>query len=167
MFVPFESISPSSRVWIYQTDRKFTDQETAFVSSYLLSFTESWAAHGQALKTSFHIHNNWFIVLAADEGYNSTSGCSVDESVRAIKHIQQELGVELFNRNLVAFKKGEAITLVSLKDLKEKYEDGTWNEDTLTFNNLISVKSQMEAEWIVSAKNTWLKRYIPSLKVAR
>lgn len=166
MFVPFQSISPSSRIWIYQADRKFTKEETAVISTILQAFTENWSAHSQALKTSFDIRYDQFLILAADETYVQASGCSIDESVRVIKQIEQRLGITLFNRNLIAFKKGEDITVVALQDLKEKYEDGTWNEETRTFNNLISVKSQLDEEWIVFAKNAWLKRYIPSVKVA-
>jgi hypothetical protein len=58
------------------------------------------------------------------------------------------------------------LVLIPLQDLKQKYLSGTWNEATPTFNNLISIKSQLEDEWIVAAGNTWLKRYVPSLKVA-
>lgn len=162
MFVPFSNISPSSRLWIYQADRKFNEREKSFISNYLTSFTQRWSAHNEALKTSFDIRYDQFIILAADESHNAASGCSIDESIRAIKNLEKELGVDLFNRNLVAFITGrEAITLIPLNDLKQKYNEGTWNEDTLTFNNLISVKSQLETDWLVSAGNTWLKRYVP------
>lgn len=166
MFVPFNSISPSSRIWIFQSDRKLTATEITYLHSHLRSFTERWAAHGQPLRASFDILYDQFIALAADEAYNSASGCSIDDSVRAIKQIEEHLQVGLFNRNIVAFKKSEDVVLVTLRDLKEKYEQGTWNGDTPTFNNLVSLKNQLETDWIVPAKNTWLKRYIPSVKIA-
>jgi hypothetical protein len=166
MFVPFQSISPDARIWIYQADRKFTSEEKNSIGNYLQSFTQQWSAHNQALKTSFDLRHDQFIILAADEDYNSTSGCSIDSSVRALKEIEQNIGVGLFNRNLIAFLKGGTVTLIDLNDLKQKYSDGTWNEATLTFNNLITLKHQLESEWMVLAGNTWLKRYLPS-KVAQ
>ncbi len=162
MFIPFDSISPASRIWIYQADRKFTDKEIAEIRAYLEKFTRQWSAHSQELKTSFDIRFNQFILLAADEAYNSTSGCSIDSSVRAVKEIETHIGVDLFNRNLIAFKKSDDVILIPLSELKQKYADGTWNEDTITFNNLVSLKNQLENEWLVNAGHTWLKRYVPA-----
>jgi hypothetical protein len=166
MFVPFQSISPTARVWIYQANRKFTNEENKTIASFLLAFTEQWSAHSQALKTSFDIRYDQFIILAADEDYNSASGCSIDSSVRAIKQIEQNIGVELFNRNLIAFFQKGIVDLIPLAELKQKYSSGAWNEDSLTFNNLVTVKDQLENGWLVKAGDTWLKRYLPS-KVAQ
>jgi hypothetical protein len=166
MFVPFESISPNARIWIYQANRKFTFEEQEAITNFLKVFTDRWSAHSQALKTSFAIRYNQFIVLAADEDYNSASGCSIDSSVRAIKQIEQNVGVELFNRNLIAFLNQGIVDLVPLNELKQKYSSGAWNEDSLTFNNLVATKGQMESSWISKAADTWLKRYLPS-KVAQ
>jgi hypothetical protein len=161
MFVPFNSISPSSRIWIYQSDRKLTADEIAFAGEFLTEHCNQWNAHGQPLRASFEIRFDQFIIIAADESYNSTSGCSVDDSVRAIKEIQQRLGMDFFNRNLIGFLKEQHAMLLPLANLKENYLKGIWNESTFTFNNLISTKNQLDAEWIVPAANTWLKRYVP------
>lgn len=166
MLVSFESISPSSRIWIYQSNRKFIESDKTIISEQLTSFTQQWAAHGQPLKTSFDIRYDQFIILAADEGHHAPSGCSIDASVHTIKQIEQQLGISLFNRNLVAFKEETSVIIIALADLKQKFAEGTWNEQTPAFNNLISVKSQLETDWIVPAGNTWLKRYLPTLKVA-
>lgn len=166
MYVPFDSISPSSRIWVYQSSRKFTPEESEMIAAHLDSFTRGWAAHGQGLKTSFLIPYDHFIILAADESHYGASGCSIDSSVRAIKEIEQQLGLDLFDRNLVAFKDADAIRLVRLQDLKQKYMEGIWSEASLTFNNLVSEKGQLETSWVVPAGNTWLKRYVPAPKVA-
>jgi hypothetical protein len=166
MYVPFDLISPSSRIWIYQSARKFTPEEKEMISAHLEAFTQGWAAHGQGLKTSFDIRYNQFIMLAADESHHGASGCSIDSSVRAVKEIEQQLGLDLFDRNQVAFMHENTITLIRLQDLKQKYADGIWNEASLTFNNLVSEKGQLETSWIVPAGNTWLKRYVPASKVA-
>jgi hypothetical protein len=165
MFVPFETIAPSSRVWIFQSMRKFTSSEMAVLTDFLQSFTENWAAHGQPLRSSFDIRFDQFIILAADESFNSASGCSIDESVRAIKEIENRLGAVLFDRQSVAFMDNDSVFLISLADLKQKYVEGIWNEATPTFNNLVSFRNQLDSEWIVPAVNTWLKRYAPGRKV--
>jgi hypothetical protein len=166
MFISFEAMQPSSRLWIYQSNRKFTTQEEAIIASQLQLFTERWAAHGHPLKTSFSIREHQFILLAADESHESASGCSIDDSVRTIQELGNQVGVDLFNRNLVAFKSANDIVLIPLTELKQAYHQGTWNEAALTFNNLIQTCGQIETEWIVPAGKTWLKRYVPAEKVA-
>lgn len=162
MFVPFTSLSPESRIWIFQADRRIAANELEILESKLHDFTEGWTAHGEPLKTSFTVKFDQFIILAADENHHSPSGCSIDSSVRVLKEIEQLIGVQFFDRNQVAFKIEEKIILAPIQHLKQKLNDGIWNEETLTFNNLVSVKSQFEQEWLVPAGKTWLKRYIPN-----
>ena len=161
MFVPFEAISPSSRIWIFQSDKKLSEKDCSAIRENLTEFTQRWMAHGQPLKASFDIRYNYFVILAADETFNSTSGCSIDDSVRAIKALQQRTGLDFFNRNLIAFLNNDQVFTVPLAELKQKYRDRIWNKETSSFNNLISTKSQLENDWIVPAGNTWLKRYVP------
>lgn len=165
MFIPFESLPDHARVWIYCSSRKFSQTEKEKIAIHLAEFTKQWAAHNQPLKSSFQILFDHFIVLAADEEYNAASGCSIDDSVRAVKALEQ-LGIELFCRDLAAFKKGDDIELISLRDLKEKYEAGIWSKESLTFNNQVKTKGELEKDWIVPSGSTWLKRYLPREVVA-
>ena len=162
MFVPFESLAPSSRIWIFQANRPFSPEELNFADQKLRAFTEEWAAHGIPLKTSYKIAFNQFIILAADERQHTASGCSIDSSVRALKELEAALDVDLFDRNLVAFKTGDSITLVSLQELKEKFRNGILKADSFAFNNLVNTRAEFENDWIVPAAKTWLKRYIPN-----
>jgi len=161
MFVPFESLAPESRVWVFQANRPFTADELKLVENRIRQFTGEWAAHGNQLKTSFTLQFDQFIILAADENHETPSGCSIDSSVRVLKEIEQTLGVQLFDRNLVAFKPAGQVVLVPRQELKQKFHDGILNEDTPAFNNLVSTKSAFEQSWLVPAGETWLKRYIP------
>lgn len=166
MFVPFESIAPDARIWIFQSSKQLSKTDAEAAGDILRAFTENWAAHGAPLRASFDIRYDYFIILAADENVNETSGCSIDESVRVIKELEERFGTKLFDRQQTAFLSGDAIKLVALRDLKEKFRQGIWNESTLTFNNLVDVKKQLESQWIVPAAQTWLKRYIPVQKVS-
>ena len=160
MFVPFESLPANARIWIFQSNRPFSDEELKSAEQKLKGFTDVWAVHGEPLNASFKIAFSQFIILAADETQQDASGCSIDSSVRAVKELEQDLGVDLFDRNLVAFKSGDDISLVPVKELKEKFSNGTLNGGTLTFNNLVGTRSALEKEWIIPAGSTWLKRYI-------
>ena len=78
------------------------------------------------------------------------------------RYERQPRHVDLFNRNLVAFREDDRITLVSLQELKEKFRNGILKADALTFNNLVSTKAEFENGWIAPAAKTWLSRYIPN-----
>jgi hypothetical protein len=165
MFVEFDSLQDSSRVWVYQSVRKFTESEENAISQALESFTQQWAAHGQPLKSSFKILYHQFIVLAADESFNAASGCSIDDSVHVIKEIDHRYALSLFDRTLVAFLKDDAVMVVRLNELSESLASGSWHQDMPVFNNLVSTKGEMSAGWIVPAKQTWLKRYLTKIVV--
>ena len=159
MFVPFETLPLSARVWIFQSDRLFSEDDLKIINDRLRAFTDKWSVHGHPLPTSFKIAHNRFIILAADESHQTASGCSIDSSVHALKELEQLLGLGLFDRNLVAFKQGDEVSLVPLQELKEKFQQGILTADTLTFNNLIATREQFENNWLLPASQTWLKRY--------
>ena len=159
MHIPFESLPPTARIWIFQASRKFTFEEKNVLTAHLQAFTQSWVTHGHPMQASFEIPFDHFIVLAADEGYAAASGCSIDDSVRTMKAVATQIGVDLFDRSLVAFQTGGAIDLIALDQLKSTHAAGRWNAGTLTFNNLIATKEQLP-QWRVPAGSTWLKRYL-------
>jgi hypothetical protein len=159
MFVPFESLPPNARLWIFQAERKFTGEELTIISSHLELFTNGWSAHGQPLESSFQIRDDRFIILAVNENFQQASGCSIDDSSQAIRKISNLINQDLFRRDIVSFMLGDKIEVVKLSDLKNLCKNGLWNENTLTFNTLAVDKKQLESEWLIPAKNTWLKRY--------
>ena len=160
MFVPFETLPDSARLWIFQAERKFTSKEIAIIQEHLQLFTNRWSAHGQPLESSFRILEDQFIVLAVNEGLHHASGCSIDDSTRTLKDIGALIGHNLFKRDLVSFHLGDKIETVKVSALKDMYKRGVWNENTQTFNTLVADKGALEQNWLIPAKNTWLKRYI-------
>jgi hypothetical protein len=162
MFVPFTTLPAAARIWIFQSNRPFTAEELTLVETKLRRFSDEWAVHGSPMETSFTIKFDQFIVLAADESRQNASGCSIDSSVRVLKDIEQSLRVQLLDRNQVAFKAQNGILLVSVQELKQNFQAGILNGDTLTFNNLVGTKAEFEKNWLVPAGEIWLKRYIPN-----
>lgn len=157
MYIPFNTLRPESKLWIYQADRRLTAEERERISEKLREFTGEWLVHGAPLQASFEIRFDQFILVAADD---SASGCSIDSSVRVMKEIGALTGIDFFNRNLVAFRKGEEISLIDLTLLKSELQKGNWNEESLVFNNAISTLRDVNERWLVPAGTTWLKRYI-------
>ncbi len=167
MFVPFQSLPDYSRIWIYQANKKLDSKSVAILSETLKTFTEKWLVHGQPMHASFDIRFDRFVILAANEGINASSGCSIDSSVRTLKEVGHALQLDFFDRREVAFKNGDDVLLLNISTLKNSLSKGDWNADTLVFQNLIAEKSQLDTAWIISAKASWLKRYLPHETVAQ
>jgi len=151
-----KSFSPDSRVWIYQSNRLFSIQEALAIEEMLNDFTSKWLSHGAPVKGAAHLFFGQFIILMADEKATGVSGCSTDSSVRLIKDIEQRFNVNLFDRTALAFVVKDKVELLPLSQLQYAFGNGFINSDTLYFNNLVQTKEELENDWIVLVKNSWL-----------
>ena len=66
MYTPFENLPEESKIWIYQSNRKLTDDEVTAITTKCKEFVENWAAHGTSLEASFLIKYNRFIIFAVN-----------------------------------------------------------------------------------------------------
>jgi len=160
MLVEFENIAPEASIWIYQANRPFNNDEQRVIAGETSKFLEQWAAHGAQLKTAFDIRFNQFLILAVDEQFNHSSGCSIDGSVHFIQQLGQHLNVDFFNRTLVAFYDKDSVKIESLSEVKLKLENGELNEDSLIFNNLITQVKDLDDKWMSPVTETWLNKYL-------
>jgi hypothetical protein len=158
MFIPFKNLNSSARTWIYQADRQFSEEQKSLISQKLTQFTEDWLVHGSPLEASFEIRHDQFVILAAND---TASGCSIDSSVRVMKEIGSQTGIDFFNRNLIAFQAENEIRVIDMAFLKKELQEGSWDESSVVFNNVASTLQDLNERWLVPAGTTWLKRYLP------
>lgn len=160
MLVPFETLPESSRVWIYQANRSFTDVEQEEIKQKLEAFIEQWTAHGANLKASFEIRYKRFIILALDQKMNSATGCSIDESVRFIQQLEQDYNVDLLDKMNVSYKQGDFIAYKTLTDFRKMAKDKAVSPKTIVFNNLVNNKAEYLSDWEVPASESWHNRFL-------
>ena len=158
MFVEFEKMPDTSRIWIYQSNREFNSEEVNVITLNAKNFIDNWTRHGDDLKGSFTIVYNRFVVIVVDENFANVSGCSIDASVRFIKQIQSELNVDLLNKLNIAFKTNDDVNSVSLNDFRSFIVSDKITQDTIVFNNLVDTKADFESKWEVPAKESWHQR---------
>lgn len=156
----YKTLPGDSRVWVYQCNRKLSDQEVTEIRKYCEEFIENWSAHGKELNAAFEIFYNRFIVLFADESQVSASGCSIDASVRFIKTIQQAYHLDLFDRLNIAYKLGNNIDTLRMNDFQTAIDKGQLSENTIVFNNLVETKELFENSWEVPMKESWHKHLL-------
>lgn len=144
MYVPFEQLSPDSRVWVYMSNRSLNKAERTKIEAELKTFCSQWEAHKNGLLASFEILDNQIIVLGADQTHHPNSGCSIDASVRVLKNLQDELGLNFFDRLLVLSKSESNVETYSLSQFRANKE---LHKNTV-FNSLINVKKELDHAWL-------------------
>ncbi len=159
MFLPFNQLPESARIWIYQSNRDLSTSEQDAIAEDLTLFCNGWSAHGAGLKSSFQILHGRFIIIAVDEGYNMATGCSIDSSVNQVKQIEQKFNLNFMDRTQVAFFIDGTLQIEALSSIKSKVNEGLISAETKIFNNLVQTVGDFNAEWMVPASNSWLKRY--------
>lgn len=160
MFVDFETLADSSRVWVYQSGRTLTNTEVEQISDELRIFVNNWKRHGDDLTASYKIEYNQFIILAVDENVNSVSGCSIDSSVHIMQEIEKAFDVDLLNKMKVSFKDGTNINTVTLSDFKKYAAANKINANTIVFNNMINAKGDLQSAWEVEASKSWHAKFL-------
>ncbi|HEX7845540.1 MAG TPA: hypothetical protein VF476_07015 [Chitinophagaceae bacterium] len=156
---------PESKVWIYQANRLFSLSEALEAEEMLKDFTSNWLSHGVPVKGAGYLFFGQFIILLADETATGVSGCSTDSSVRLIKDIEKRFSVNMFDRTTLAFVVKDKVQLLPMSQLQYAAENGFIDGDTLYFNNLVQTKEELETNWIIRVKESWLARKVSFTKI--
>ena len=147
--------SPQSKVWIYQSSRAFTASEVVSIQHKLDAFTAQWTAHGHQLKAKAEIRYHFFIVLTVDQDVANATGCSIDSSVRIIKEIENEYGVDLFDRFNMAYKIGNEVFVNTKEDFETLITIKKITPQTIVFNNLVQTLAEFNEKWEVPLAESW------------
>ncbi|MBK5191596.1 MAG: ABC transporter ATPase [Flavobacteriaceae bacterium] len=160
MLIPFENLPDSSKVWIYQANRSFSDQELQEITTQSEDFITQWTVHGSDLKASFEIRYKRFIIFGLDQELNMASGCSIDASVHFIQQLEKQYNVELLDKMNVSYKQGEFIAYKNLIDFRKMAKEKAVSPNTIVFNNLVNTKAEYLSDWEVPASESWHNRFL-------
>jgi hypothetical protein len=160
MLVDFNTLPEESRVWIYQANRSFTDEEIVEIKSKLDIFIENWTAHGSDLQSGYVIKSKRFIIIALNQNLNKATGCSIDASVNFIQQLEKDYKVDLLDKMNVSYKQGEFIAHKSLIDFKKMAKEKAVSKNTIVFNNLVTNIAEFNDNWEVPASESWHSRFL-------
>ena len=154
MFVAFDSLDDSSRLWMYGSETEFTEQQSDYITKKLTFFLENWEYHKNKLTASFNILENRFIIIALDDSIHAVGGCSLDGLQRLIQTFEKELSITLMNRLNVFCKILEVIKVIP------SFKLGIIaNKDTLFYDLTIQRKEEL-SNYLKPIKNGWAKSYL-------
>ncbi len=154
------NLPDSTRVWIYQSSRPFTDAELPQVKEIVNGFAQQWVSHNRQLRAHGDVLYGQFLVLMVDESTAGASGCSIDSSVHFMQKLGQDYGVDLFDRMTFAWKDGESVKTASSQEFADLYKNNTITDDTLVFDNLVKTKGELEEKWLKPLNESWHKRFL-------
>jgi len=159
MHVPYNTLPDNARVWIYQSNRKFTTVEQELIGYKSRDFIEQWTRHGENVKGSFTILHDQFLIIAVDQDFVEVSGCSIDASVKLVQQLQLDLQVDMLNKLAIAYKENSDIKILKMADFASLAKENKINSNTIVFNNMVNTKKGVENTWEIAAKDSWHARY--------
>ncbi len=143
--IPFEQLPDDARLWSYQSDRKLTATEKAWIEEILPPFLTDWAAHGAKLNAYGAVLGDYHLILVVHEDQANASGCSIDSSVRFIKQLEKELGVSFFNRLKMLVDNGQEEFFTSYSELDQL------NPEAKVYNNMVMSVGEWKKSWKIPA----------------
>ena len=149
----FPQLASDSRVWVYQSNRPFSENEKVQLTEAFKVFVDSWAAHGSKLVADATIIGDYFVVLAVDEKTAMASGCSIDSSVKFINTIGQQFNIDFFNRLKLVVQKENETKMISFSDLGQ-YED--WR----IYNTLVNTIDLLNTSFLIPVNESELFKMV-------
>jgi hypothetical protein len=159
MLVPIDQMPDTSRLWIYQAERKLSQNEIDIINESTSIFLKEWTAHGSDLRASFDILYDQFLIISLDEDLSEASGCSIDASVHHIMRIENELNISLINNGKVAFLVDDQIELMPVNGLKDQVAAKVIQPETKVFNNTVQNLGDFKSKWLIESSETWVNRF--------
>lgn len=155
-------LHPDSRVWIYQSEHNLDTTQVNNIENQLSAFLPSWTSHQRPLTSYGSVWYNRFVVIIVDQRGASASGCSMDTLTRFMQNLEDEIGISLFNRNIVTYREvgNNTINSIELEKLATAYQSGEITGDTLVFDNLVNTADKFQHQWLKPLKDSWHKRFL-------
>ncbi|MEY2704638.1 MAG: hypothetical protein RL407_700 [Bacteroidota bacterium] len=162
MFIPFEQLPDSSRIWLYASSRNFTTEEEQLIRKVLVDFCDVWNSHGKAMHASFEILHHQLLVLAVDQSELGASGCSIDSSVRALHELERRLNTNLVDQGKITLRDKEGrVRVVSALGIKSKINAGEITAELEVVRASLHTKADLQQLW-QPVLNSWMSKYFPN-----
>lgn len=148
-----EQFAHTSRVWVYGFDKELNEKAIQEVKTRLNNFLASWQHHGKSVKGGFSIAQNRFVIITTG---HSVSGCSIDSSVAVFKQINNDLGLNALNPNLIFYENERGVQAVERSAFQQLINDKKVDQETTVYNLMVeTVQDIEEGRFRLPLKNSW------------
>jgi hypothetical protein len=160
MYTTPNTLPPTSRIWIYQSNRILTPDEELKILEAGKQFVDQWTAHNQSLMASVEIMHHAFLVIMVDQEHAGASGCSIDKSVHFVQQVEKQFGLTFLDRMNVAYRQENEIRFTNINKFNTLVSEGKINQNTIVFNNLVETKEDLGNNWEVPLSRSWHKQLL-------
>jgi hypothetical protein len=159
MYISFHELSDQASIWIYQADRQLSATDEQAILSQAKTFVENWSSHGRPLQASAEIRHSYFLILGIEKADFELTCCTTDSAIQFLHTLKTILSINFLDRSKVVLKIDDAYSAVSIREAKEKLENGVTSSDNIfTFDNTITRKQVLKTRWLVPIKDTWFAK---------
>lgn len=159
MWIPFNDMPDSSRIWIFQSEQPLEQAQIHQLDSQLKVFIEEWTSHQSTVRASFHFQFDYFVIVAVDETQVGPSGCSIDKLFRFVQSMESLLGFSLLSKNKIALMKENQIVTYSLPVFKNMVKNGEIAPQDQYFDLMVQDKSGLTKDWVKPVTTGWVAKY--------
>lgn len=129
------SLPDESNLWIYASDRSLRPEEKERLDRFMTRFLDQWESHGHTVTGGYEIREGRFLLVAGRIPDARISGCGIDESVRVLDRIADELGFDWLPSLHVFFRSEDgSVRAVSRSKFEELARAGDVHAETPVFD---------------------------------
>ena len=160
MIVDFKQIPNEGKLWIFPSSRKFYPQEIASIKEKIEDFLNDWNDQGILIRSSYKLEYDRFIIIAVDDSLNSLSIEAHNLLIRFIQELEKTVEILLMDKMNVCYKQGEFVQYKDLIEFKKMMKAKGVSQKTIVFNNMITLKEELEYHWEINIMDSWLGRFL-------
>lgn len=156
--IDFDELPDTTRLWIYASERAFSDSEQNLIESEMSQFLEEWTAHKRELKTGWQLAHGQFILVAVDESMMTASGCSIDSMANYLAQLQSRLNCKIVGTHASIFFRDEngEVQCADRPQFKQLLSENRVNAETKVFDNTIRTLGDFrQGKWELAMKHSW------------
>ncbi len=157
----FLNLPDNCRLWMYAANRALNEQEEAEMGKALEAFTSQWTSHDMPLQGKASILHQRVVLIAVNEAVHSVSGCGIDKSVKLMKDLGAQYGIDFFNRLQILVKQDNALVGYTKEQLQQAIDQGEVDEETLVLNPMPQSLGEFKQKGWVPLQQFWMA---PQLK---
>jgi len=139
----FNSLHPESKIWLYISSINLGPTIKDKISFLFKDFNDDWKSHGKKINGSLKFIEDNIVIIGANYPGGDMCGRSVDSQVRFISKIDQEFGLDLLNRNNLAFSISDSVSIFKFNEVEELIRKNKINRNTNFYNNLCTTNSDI------------------------
>ena len=162
--VPFQSLPPSARLWVFAAERPVTGSAAQRLLSAVDEHLDRWNAHGAPLTCAREWTENRFLAIGVDQSTAGASGCSIDGLFRILKNMETELATPLVGGGTVYYRDPAGpIVAVSRDEFSELAADGAVRADTHVFDLTVATVDEWKERFETETARSWHANLLPDV----